>query len=66
VLGANYETKKNLKLSIGQPLKYIETSTFTPEYTENGVMYVVGPDAYRSRKWYAQVTMKNGLIFKVK
>ena len=64
MMGANYPTKKALKESIGKPLKYQETSMFGPEYKENGSFCVVGPDPY-NRKWFAQVTMEDGLIKKV-
>jgi len=64
MLAALYRTKKELKASIGQPLRYQETSIFGNEYRENGRLVVVGPSAY-SRKWYARVEMKDGKIFKV-
>lgn len=66
MMGATYPTKKALKESIGQPLRYQETSMFGPEYKAEGEFFVVGPDAYTSRKWYAKVTMKEGKIAKVK
>jgi hypothetical protein len=65
MMGARYKTKKDLKASVGQRLDYIETSMFGPEYKANGKFAVVGPDPYNNRKWYAQVTMKDGLIAKV-
>lgn len=65
MLGATYKTKKELKSSVGKPLRYIETSVFGAEYRDNGKLTVVGPDPYRNRKWYATVTMKDGLIEKV-
>lgn len=64
MLAASYKSKKDLKASVGKPLRYIETSMFGPEYTPNGKFAVVGPSPY-DRKWYAQVTMENGLIKKV-
>ena len=64
MMGAAYPTKKALKASIGQELKYIETSFFGPEYTANGSFTVVGPSPL-ARKWFAEVTMVNGLIAKV-
>lgn len=64
MLVANYDTKKELKKNIGKPLFYTETSIFGPEYSPNGKFCVVGPSAY-NRKWYAEVTMKQGLIHKV-
>jgi len=33
-----YPSKKAMKESIGQPLKYIETSMFGEEYVENGTI----------------------------
>lgn len=65
MMGASYKTKKALKESIGQRLKYVETSMFGQEYKSNGTFCVVGPCAYTNRKWYAQVTMENDLIKKV-
>jgi len=35
---ANYPSKKACKESIGEPLKYIETSIFGAEYTPNGTL----------------------------
>lgn len=63
-MGASYKTKKALKETIGKPLRYVETSLFGEEYTDNGTFCVVGPSPYE-RKWYANMTMKNGLIAKV-
>ena len=65
MLGANYKTKKELKANVGKPLRAIETSMFGPEYKENGKFCVVGPDPFTCRKWFAEVTMENGLIKKV-
>lgn len=64
MLGASYPTKKDLKAAIGKPLRYVETSAFGPEYRANGTFAVVGPSPYE-RKWYAEVTMREGLIAKV-
>jgi hypothetical protein len=64
-MSANYPTKKALKECVGQRLKYTETSIFGAEFTENGKFCVVGPSPYE-RKWFAEVTMKDGLILKVK
>ena len=61
---AGYKTKKDLKASVGKPLGYTETSMFVPEYKADGKFAVVGPDAYQ-RKWFAQVTMREGVIAKV-
>lgn len=65
MLAASYPTKKILKANIGRPLRYVETSMFGAEYRDDGKFCVVGPSPYE-RKWYAEVTMANGLIAKVK
>jgi hypothetical protein len=63
MMQAHYKSKKALKENIGKPLDYTETSMFGQEYKENGTFCVA--DSSPSRKWFAQVTMKDGLIFKV-
>ena len=65
MLCALYPTKKQLKESIGAPLNYTETSLFGAEFKPNGKFAVVGPSPY-NRKWFAEVTMKNSLIARVK
>jgi len=65
MMGASYKTKKELKAHVGQPLRYEETSVFGPEYRENGKFCVVGPSPTQ-RKWFAEVTMSNGVIAGVK
>ena len=65
MMGASYKTKKALKESIGERLRYVETSIFGSEYSDDmsGVA-VVGPSPTQ-RKWYAQVWVSDGLITKV-
>lgn len=63
-MGASYPTKKALKQSVGQPLRYVETSLFGNEYKADGKFCVVGPSP-TERKWYAEVTMQHGRIKKV-
>jgi hypothetical protein len=64
----NYETKKAMKESIGQPLKYTETSMFGPEFKMDGDLtgcnrpHLTG---YK-REFFALVTVKDGKIVKVK
>ena len=62
-----YPSKKELKANIGQPLKYIETSMFGPEYKANGTHVVANRPHITGmgREFFAQVTMTNGLIAKV-
>ena len=64
MLGASYRTKKICKESIGQAPRFIETSAFGIEFTGDGNYTVVGPSPYE-RKWFAQVTILNGVIKKV-
>lgn len=61
---SGYATKKELKAAVGQRLCYTETSMFSLEYKKDGVFSVVGPNATQ-RKWFAEVTMCDGLIQKV-
>ena len=65
MLGAIYKSKKELKENKGKRLSYIETSIFGPEYKTDGKFTVVGPSP-SNRKWYAMVTMEDGLIKSVK
>ena len=64
----NYPSKKVLKENIGEPLRFIETSVFGPEYKENGVLtganrpHITGI----GREFFANVTMKDGLNASVK
>lgn len=64
MMAALYKTKKALRESIGQPLRYRETSIFGAEYRPDGVLTVVGPSEYE-RKWFARVTMADGKVSKV-
>lgn len=65
MLVAKYQFKKDLKASIGKRLKITETSLFSCEYRHSGRFGVVGPSA-SNRRWYAQVTMEEGKIIKVR
>lgn len=63
----NYPTKKALRECLGQALRYQETSIFGPEYESDGVLvgcnrpHITG----HKREFFAEVTMRNGLIAKV-
>lgn len=64
----NYASKKELKEQVGQPLRYIETSMFGPQYITDGVLtganrpHITG----KGREFFANVTMKDGIIAGVK
>jgi hypothetical protein len=64
----NYKSKKELKSNVGNPLNYIETSMFGPEYQSDGAM--IGANRPHitgiGREFFANVTMQNGLIKSVK
>lgn len=65
MMSCHYKSKKALKECIGQPLRYEETSMFGAEYKHDGTFCAVGPSPYE-RKFFAEITMKDGLINKVK
>ena len=64
----NNPSKNVLKENIGKPLKYIETSIFGAEYLSDGVM--VGANRPHitgiGREFFAEVSMQDGKIVKVK
>ena len=64
---AQYPSKKELKANIGKPLRFIETSVFGPEYRDNGTLTVANRPhiTHLGREFFAQVTLKDGLIVKV-
>ena len=59
-----YKSKKELKEQVGKSLFYKETSIFGDEYKSNGTFLVA--DGSPQRKWFAEVTMKDNVIAKVK
>ena len=61
---SGFNTKKELKAAVGTQPDFIETSFFGKEYKGDGSYAVVGPDPL-VRKWFAEVTIVNGLISKV-
>lgn len=62
-----YPSKRVLKESIGAPLNYSETSMFGVEFGLDRVLTVCNRPHITGfpREFFAQVTMKNGLIHKV-
>ena len=65
----NYESKKQMKECIGQPLRYTETSLFGKEYKSDGSFVGCNrptlPEGTGTREFFANVTMEGGLISKV-
>ena len=68
MLVVNYPSKKNLKENVGKRLSYTETSIFGNEYESNGLLTVANRPHITGlgREFYAQVTMQNDIIVKVK
>jgi len=62
---SGFKTKKELKQAVGTKPDFIETSVIRPQYKGDGNYVVVGPDPM-TRKWFAELTIINGLISKVK
>lgn len=60
-----FQFKKQLKAAIGKRPVFIETSMHGAEYDGDGVYTVVGPNPYFARKWYATVTVTDGVIARV-
>jgi len=62
-----YRSKKELKEMIGTRLAFIETSMFGSEYTPNGTMTGANRPHITNmgREFFAQVTVKDGIITKV-
>jgi len=67
-LVVKYPSKKVLKESIGQRLRYIETSMFGPEYRDDGFLTVANRPHITGmgREFFANVTMESGIIKGVK
>ena len=67
-LVVNYPSKKNLKENVGKRLSYTETSIFGNEYKSNGLLTVANRPHITGlgREFFAQVTIENDIIVKVK
>ena len=62
----NYKSKKDLKADVaaGKPVRLYSPGLGTPK--QNGTEYVEGPHYPEPHKWYAEVTVKDGVVVKVK
>jgi hypothetical protein len=68
MLVTGYKSKKELKASVGERLRYRETSIFGAEYLSTGSFVVAHRPAITGlpgREFFAKVTMKDDLIEKV-
>lgn len=63
----HYDSKKELKASVGQPLMYEETSLFGPEYLSTGSFSVARRPHMQGggREFFARVTMLDDKIVEV-
>lgn len=62
----NYKSKKALKDDV---TKGVEVRLFAPGLgapKENGIEFVSGPHYPEPHRWYAEVTVKDGRVVKVK
>lgn len=60
-----YMSKKELKATVGHPLRYRETSMLGTEYKPDGEFSVAHRPVItngKGREFFARVTMKDGLI----
>lgn len=64
----NYKTKKALKddVAAGVEVTCYQPGPFSGNMPSDGTIYLEGPHYPEPHKWYAQATLKNGLVVKVK
>ena len=64
MLVLDYPTKKSLKESVGQTLRYTETSIFGEEFMADGVIFGSNRPHLtgHKREFFAKVTMRGGKI----
>jgi hypothetical protein len=62
----NYKTKKALKEDIAAGTKMTIFAPGIGSPIQNGVCAVSGPHFPKPHTWYAEVTLKDGVIVKVK
>jgi hypothetical protein len=69
----NFKTKKELKNAVeaylagnGKPVRVYQPGPFGGNEPSNGTVYLEGPHAPEPHRWYAQGTLANGVLVKVK
>jgi hypothetical protein len=69
----NFKTKKALKeavlshqLGTGAAVTYYQPGPFGGNEPRDGTIYLEGPHYPKAHTWYAQATVKDGVIVKVK
>jgi len=64
----DFKTKKELKEAVaaGQQIRTYQPGPFSSNHPVNGTVYLEGPHYPKPHTWYAQATLKDGVIVKVK
>ena len=64
----NYRTKKELKEAVaaGERVEVYQPGPFGPNVPANGTVYLEGPHYPEPHRWYAEGTMKDCVLVKVK
>jgi hypothetical protein len=64
----NFKTKKALREAVasGARVTYYQPGPFGGNEPKDGTIYVEGPHYPQPHKWYAECTVKDGAIVKVK
>lgn len=65
----NFKTKKALKEAVADPNTQItvhQPRPFSGSLPTNGTVYLEGPHHPAAHTWYAQATLKDGVVIKVK
>ena len=69
----NFRTKKELRQAIalwetgnGKPVTYYQPGPYGLSLPNDGVIYLEGPHYPEPHRWYAQATVKGGVIVKVR
>ena len=64
----NFKTKKALKEAVanGQAVRVYQPGPFGGNEPSNGTVCVEGPHYPEPHRWYAECTLENGIIVKVR
>lgn len=65
----NFKTKKELKDAVARGdalLTYHQPGPFGGNEKRDGIIFLEGPHYPEAHRWYAQATVKDGVIIKVK
>ena len=64
----NFKTKKALKEAVaaGEQVTVFQPGPFGGNEPTEGIKFLEGPHYPEPHRWYAQIELKDGLVFKVK